>query len=48
MAVGKYRAGKSSGVNEAGEQVYDTGGEAESYKDANWQMRHMYEPTFTW
>ena len=23
-------------------------GAAESYKDANWQLRHFYEPTMTW
>lgn len=45
---GSYRAGKSTGQNEQGEQVYDVGGAAEGYKDSNWQMRHMYEPTFTW
>ncbi|MDH4183388.1 MAG: hypothetical protein OEV92_04135 [Nitrospinota bacterium] len=47
--VGKYRAGKSSGVDESGAQIYGGGGgEVEGYKDADWQMRHMYEPTFTW
>jgi hypothetical protein len=49
--VGKYRAGKSSGVDESGAQVYAAtsgSGEVEGYKDADWQMRHMYEPTFTW
>ncbi len=49
IGVGKYRAGKSAGQDSAGEMVStaeadDVGG----YKDANWQMRHMYEPTFTW
>lgn len=47
VKVGKYRAGKSVGLDEHGEHVYDVTG-TQSYKDANWQMRHMYEPTFTW
>jgi hypothetical protein len=47
IAVGKYRAGKSSTAS--GKEKDDTRGETEGgYKDANWQMRHMYEPTFTW
>lgn len=48
IEVGKYRAGKSTGVDEKGEAIYNIEAEAQSYKDANWQMRHMYEPTFTW
>jgi|GEM_PF-1044331 len=49
IGVGKYRAGKSGGVDESGAQIYsDSGGDAGGYKDADWQMRHMYEPTFTW
>lgn len=43
IEVGKYRASK---VDTAGE--LSVGGEVETYKDANWQMRHIYEPTFTW
>ncbi|MBI5874479.1 MAG: hypothetical protein HZB81_01285 [Deltaproteobacteria bacterium] len=43
IAVGKYRASKTG---TEGETV--TGQEVETYKDANWQMRHIYEPTFTW
>jgi hypothetical protein len=44
----KYKAGKLVSVDEStGEKTYDLAG-AETYKDANWQMRHMYEPTFTW
>ena len=39
----KYTAGKRSGEN----ATLDIGG-VESYKDANWQLRHGYEPTFTW
>jgi len=26
----------------------DTSGEHGGYKDANWQLRHFYEPTMTW
>ncbi len=44
----KYRAGKSMGTDAEGEMQYNRMDEAQSYKDANWQMRHMYEPTFTW
>ncbi len=45
IGVGKYRAGKVNAEGGGGE-----GGQSEvqGYKDANWQMRHMYEPTFTW
>jgi len=43
IAVGKYRASKTG---TEGESVI--GQEVETYKDANWQMRHIYEPTFTW
>ncbi|MBI5748413.1 MAG: hypothetical protein HZA00_04750 [Nitrospinae bacterium] len=44
----KYKAGKMVSIDETtGEKTYDFAG-AETYKDANWQMRHMYEPTFTW
>lgn len=44
-----YRAGKVTGRGEGGELQYDlSGGDEGGYKDANWQMRHMYEPTFTW
>jgi hypothetical protein len=46
--VGKYRAGKIEGVSESGENVYNIQSAEGGYKDANWQMRHMYEPTFTW
>lgn len=42
IEVGKYRASKS---DSEGTQVR---GQEETYKDANWQMRHIYEPTFTW
>ena len=49
IGVGKYRAGKATGIDEkTGETIHDVGGPAQSYKDSNWQMRHMYEPTFTW
>lgn len=45
IEVGKYRASKSESEAEGGGAVRD---EVETYKDANWQMRHIYEPTFTW
>lgn len=41
---GRYTAGKTVGE----EMTLAIGGEAETYKDANWQLRHGYEPTFTW
>ncbi|MBI5233758.1 MAG: hypothetical protein HY880_05330 [Deltaproteobacteria bacterium] len=44
IQVGKYRASKS---DTAGDAIY-TGVTVETYKDANWQLRHFYEPTFTW
>ena len=44
---GKYKAGKVVSYDEiTGKKVVEHG--VETYKDANWQMRHMYEPTFTW
>ena len=43
IAVGKYRASKTG---TEGESVI--GQEVETYKDANCQLRHIYEPTFTW
>jgi len=43
IGVGKYRAGKGTDVS-----GHVTATATQSYKDANWQMRHMYEPTFTW
>jgi len=48
IGVGKYRAGKASGVDKNGKLIVSVGGAAQGYKDANWQMRHMFEPTFTW
>lgn len=48
ISSAKYRAGKSFGVTAEGDQIYDSDEEEGGYKDANWQMRHMYEPTFTW
>ena len=43
IEVGKYRAGKTMG-----ESMSLALGGVETYKDANWQLRHMYEPTMTW
>lgn len=36
--VGRYNIGSEG----------HTGAEGGSYKDANWQLRHFYEPTMTW
>lgn len=47
IGVGKYRAGKISAESGSGGGSAEQG-EVQGYKDANWQMRHMYEPTFTW
>jgi hypothetical protein len=47
IGVGKYRAGKSTTAGDKEDWFYQEQ-EAEGYKDANWQMRHLYEPTFTW
>lgn len=44
IEVGKYRASKVE-AESVGGVVRD---EVETYKDANWQLRHIYEPTFTW
>ena len=52
--VGKYRAGKSYGgkstmsFGDYGDFDMGSFGADQSYKDANWQLRHMYEPTLTW
>jgi len=38
IAVGRYNIGSEG----------HEGAEGGSYKDANWQLRHFYEPTMTW
>jgi len=38
IEVGHYNVGSEG----------HTGAEGGSYKDANWQLRHFYEPTMTW
>lgn len=48
IEVGKYRAGKSDSSSDKEKWVELAGDTEGGYKDANWQMRHMYEPTFTW
>lgn len=48
IGVGKFRAGKLSTEEEGGKLQIGRPEEAGGYKDADWQMRHMYEPTFTW
>ena len=46
-----YRVERQRQVNLGGYNIgsEDTGNHAGgSYKDANWQLRHVYEPTMTW
>ncbi|MBI5286866.1 MAG: hypothetical protein HY878_04650, partial [Deltaproteobacteria bacterium] len=43
IKVGRYRASK---IGAGGGQMQKQ--EVETYKDANWNLRHIYEPTFTW
>lgn len=38
VEVGRYNIGSEG----------HTGAEGGSYKDANWQLKHFYEPTMTW
>lgn len=38
IEVGRYNIGSEE----------HKGAEGGSYKDANWQLRHFYEPTMTW
>ncbi len=35
-------------INVGGYRIGDENRVAGSYKDANWQLRHFYEPTMTW
>ncbi|MCP4698264.1 MAG: hypothetical protein GY862_15630 [Gammaproteobacteria bacterium] len=43
-----YRTERQRQINLGGYRVGDTLGGGGSYKDANWQLRHFYEPTMTW
>ena len=40
-----YRGSRQTQIKVGG---YRAGGAVQSYKDANWQLRHYYEPTMTW
>ena len=42
-----YRGSRQLQINVGGYRAGSTGG-AQSYKDANWQLRHYYEPGMTW
>ena len=42
-----YLEAREMQINVGGYRAGSTG-EEESYKDANWQLRHYYEPTMTW
>ncbi len=42
-----YRTSRQRQVNLGGYNIGGQGGPT-SYKDANWQLRHFYEPTMTW
>jgi hypothetical protein len=43
-----YRIERQRQVNLGGYNVGSTDRAGGSYKDANWQLRHVYEPTMTW
>ncbi len=42
-----YKGSRQMQINVGGYRAGSTG-VAESYKDANWQLRHYFEPTMTW
>ncbi|MCP5114902.1 MAG: hypothetical protein GY953_29070, partial [bacterium] len=42
-----YRGSRQLQIEVGGYRAGSTDG-VESYKDANWQLRHYYEPTMTW
>ena len=42
-----YRESRELQIKVGGYRAGSTGAD-ESYKDANWQLRHYYEPTMTW
>ncbi len=43
-----YKVERQRQINVGGYRAGDTSGLVGSYKDANWQLRHFYEPTMTW
>lgn len=47
--IGKfYREERERQIKVGKYRIGDVGGAVQSYKDANWQLRHFYEPTMTW
>jgi quinol-cytochrome oxidoreductase complex cytochrome b subunit len=43
-----YKIERQRQIDLGGYRAGDTSGAGGSYKDANWQLRHFYEPTMTW
>ena len=43
-----YRTERQRQINLGGYNIGTEGHTGGSYKDANWQLRHFYEPTMTW
>jgi len=43
-----YKNERQQQINVGDYRIGDVNSEAGSYKDANWQLRHFYEPTMTW
>lgn len=43
-----YREARQQQIDVGKYRIGDTMGMGDSYKDANWQLRHFYEPTMTW
>jgi hypothetical protein len=43
-----YRVERQRQINLGGYNIGTEGHTGGSYKDANWQLRHFYEPTMTW
>ncbi len=47
--IGKfYRENRQRQIEVGQYRIGDSHGVGGSYKDANWQLRHFYEPTMTW
>ncbi len=47
--IGKYyRESRQQQINVGRYRIGNAMGMGDSYKDANWQLRHFYEPTMTW
>lgn len=43
-----YRENRQQQIDVGKYRIGDVDGVGGSYKDANWQLRHYYEPTMTW